>query len=211
MSRHRVAAFVDAIASDRRPRRFRPGAVDGRVIRAALLMRAARPGVETPRQDFVLELGRDLARRVDAADAGRTRGFSVRTRLLMGVAAAVSLIGGTAAVTTSFDHALVAAKSPAVRVATFKSGAGAPVGQIVAYRGSPSWVFMTVHNSGATGTVTCMISGRDGHVLATGAFVSHGGSGEWARTVSGDVGRFQDAIVVSPNGTTLATAHFSVS
>ena len=129
----------------------------------------------------------------------------------MGVAAAVSLIGGTAVVTTSVDHALVASKAPALRVATFKSASGANVGQIVAYRGSPAWVFMTIHNSGTTGTVACTITGRDGRVMATGAFVTSGGSGEWARTVSGDVGRFQNAVVVSPNGTTLATAHFSVS
>ena len=48
MNPRRVASFVDAVLSDRRPAPFKADPVDAGVLRVAIAMRAAQPGEAAP-------------------------------------------------------------------------------------------------------------------------------------------------------------------
>ena len=133
---------------------------------------------------------------------------------MVGAAAVVTMLGGTVAVTTTVDHALATASGrPAtsgqlLRVGTFESTDGRTVGQIVAYRGDPSWVFMSIRDPGVSGAIGCHILMDNGRTAAAGTFVVHDGVGQWARTVPADVDRFQGATLVTAAGSAVATASF---
>jgi hypothetical protein len=214
MNRRRVTSFVDAVVSDRRPGSFKGDPLDADVVRVAIAMRAARPGADIPEEQFVARLGDELGREVAAADATTARRVVTRrARLIVGGAAAVlSMLGGTVAATTTVDHALASAKvSPVtrlLRMGTFTSADGHAVGQIVAYRGDPSWVFMSFRDPEMNGAVRCQIEMDNGKTAATGTFEVHNGVGEWARPVSVDIDRVRGATLVTPAGSALATASF---
>jgi cytochrome b6-f complex iron-sulfur subunit len=61
VSTRRVAAFIEALLGNRRPRRFKPDAEDAEAMRAAIELRAARPGATLPRTEFVADLHQQLA------------------------------------------------------------------------------------------------------------------------------------------------------
>lgn len=215
MNRRRVAIFVDDMLSDRRPGRFKAGPVDADLLRTAIAMRAARPGEGVPEERFVAHLRQELAVEAggDATPAAGPR-ITRRARLLVGAAAVVTMMGGTVAATTTVNHSLAASSGHHVtqgqllRVGTFESSDGHAVGKIVAYRGDPSWVFMTIQAPGVNGTIGCQIQMDSGRMAAAGSFEVHNGVGQWARTVPVDVGRFRGATLVTGAGTALATATF---
>jgi hypothetical protein len=216
MNSRRVASYIDDVLADRRPGRFKGGRVDADVLRAAIAMRAARPGEEVPEERFVADLRHELAQEIrgGAESPGRPV-VTRRARFMVGAAAVVTMMGGAVAATTTVDHALAAAGGRALahgqllRMGTFQSTDGRNVGQIVAYRGDPSWVFMSIRAPGMNGTIGCQIQLDNGHTAAAGTFVVHNGVGQWARTVPADVGRFRGATLVTAAGSTVATASFS--
>ncbi|HLX87204.1 MAG TPA: hypothetical protein VKR22_01900 [Acidimicrobiales bacterium] len=126
-----------------------------------------------------------------------------------------AVMGGALAATAGVEYSLAAAgvthssQNQLLRVGTFESAQGRTIGQIVAYRGHPSWVFMSIRDGVMNGTVGCQIHLSNGHTAPTGIFVVNNGRGEWARTVSFDVGAFRNATLTSPQGATLATATFT--
>jgi nitrite reductase/ring-hydroxylating ferredoxin subunit len=69
MSTRRVAAFVEALLGNRRPRAFKPNVEDADAIRAAIELRAAQPGATLPRTEFVADLHKELARELEGASA----------------------------------------------------------------------------------------------------------------------------------------------
>jgi hypothetical protein len=77
------------------------------------------------------------------------------------------------------------------------------------YKGEPSWVFLNVHSSGVAGVYTCELQLADGTTVPVGTFALHDGSGVFVRIVKVDVGRLRGAKLVTPAGSTLATATFS--
>jgi hypothetical protein len=211
----RVASYIDDVLADRRPGRFKRGHVDAGVLRAAIVMRAASPGEEVPEERFVAGLRQELAQEIQGpAESPGRRVVTRGTRFMVGAAACLTMIGGTVAATTTVDHALAAASgripthSQLLRVGTFESTDGRTVGQIVAYRGNPSWVFMSIRDPGMNGTIGCHIQMDNGQTAAAGTFVVHNGMGQWARTVPADVGRFRGATLVTATGSALATASF---
>ena len=214
MNPRRVAAFVDALLSDRRPKAFKAGAIDAEVLRAAIAMRSGRPGEVSPDERFVARLRDELAMQARGAAGSRSRSsVTMRARLMLG-AAAVTVMGGTVAATTTMDH-LLAAGGPALstqsrllRVGTFRSTDGHTVGQLVAYRGNPSWVFMSIRDPGISGTFRCRVQMANGRTAATGTFVVRNGVGEFARTTSANIGRFRGATLVAPGGVVMARARF---
>ena len=133
-------------------------------------MRAARPGEGVPEERFVAHLRQELAVEERGAATPEARPIiKRRARLMVGAAAALTMLGGTVAATTTVNHSLAASsghhvtQSQLLRVGTFESPDGHAVGKIVAYRGDPSWVFMTIHALGVNGTIGCQIkmdSGR---------------------------------------------------
>jgi hypothetical protein len=215
MNTRAVSSFIDAVLSDRRPGRFKARSMDANVLRVAIAMRAARPGDGVPEERFVARLRQELALEVGGTDTAPARtGVTRRARLMMGAAAVVTMLGGTVAATTTVDHALAASSvshathGQLLRTGTFESTDGHVVGQIVAYRGNPSWVFMSIRAPGMNGSLRCQIELDNGHTAANGSFVVHNGVGDWARPISADIGRIRGATLVTSDGSALATASF---
>jgi hypothetical protein len=216
MKHRRVSSFIDDVLANRRPRRFRASVADAEILRTAITMQAARPGDGAPEPQFVDNLRKELALQAAEASPPPVRPVvSRRSRVLVGVAAAVTVIGGTAAATTGLEHGLAAAPAPKdaysqlLRMGTFESKDGHTIGEIVAYRGNPSWVLMSIRDPGLTGSVRCQIEMENGHSGPTGTFVLHSGVGQWARPIPVDIGRMRGATLVSSTGSTLATASFT--
>lgn len=70
MNARRVAAFVDALRRNRRPKAFQPDADDVEAMRAAIEINNAQPGAAIPSGEFVGELHRRLAEQLDQEGAG---------------------------------------------------------------------------------------------------------------------------------------------
>jgi nitrite reductase/ring-hydroxylating ferredoxin subunit len=61
----RMAAFVDDLIHNRRPRRFEASSEDVQALQGAALMRSAQPGADLPDSDFIERLGRQLRSQID--------------------------------------------------------------------------------------------------------------------------------------------------
>jgi hypothetical protein len=192
----------------------RPESVAGPGGRAAADDEPAPVGDDGPVGDDapVVELG---AHGHPRPESSARRARTLRWRVgLAAAAAATVLVGGTAAAVTAVDHhgspgPAQVADQTALRSGHFLAGDGRPVGQVNAYSGNPSWVFMNVDASGANGTYTCELELTNGSTVPVGQFDVHDGVGEWAHTVGVDVNRVKAAKLVTPSGLTLATATVS--
>lgn len=219
MTSRKLSAFIDAIAAGRRPKRFRADADDVAVLRAAVELRAARPGEAEPTPAFTDRLFQQLSERADNQPNPQvirpTRRPRARTALLV-AAAAVVLVGGTAVATetltnsaTTHDEAQVP-QGNALRTGTFQAADGQVLGQIVAYRGHPSWVFMNVDVPNYDGPIRCMLQVDDGSTVAFGTFTVTGGTGQFAKSIgSVDVGHLRGAKLVTFTGSPVAAATFA--
>jgi len=72
--------------------------------------------------------------------------------------------------------------------------------------GHPPWLWMTVHDSGTSGSVTCELLSPGGTSLRLGTFDLVDGSGSWAAPEP--AGRFAEAQLVAADGTVIGTATF---
>jgi hypothetical protein len=134
----------------------------------------------------------------------------------LAAAAVVALVGGTAAATEALTSrapahsAVQVPQADALRTGTFLTDDGQVLGQIVAYRGSPSWVFMNVAVPNYNGKVKCMLQVDDGSTVAFGTFTVQGGTGQFAKSIgSVDVGHLRGAKLVTPTGSPVADATFA--
>lgn len=149
----------------------------------------------------------------------RRPGWSQTRRMLAAAAVALAVVvsglggWGLRAVTAS------SASSPPARAlmstASLVSASHQTVGRIfvyVVYEGSTRWLYMSVDmDSGRTGTVTCELVGRDGHVIPLGKFWLNSGYGSWGSSSPLEHGSFTGARLVGAGGTVLATASFSMA
>ena len=225
-----LGAFIEAILGDRRPRRFSASPDDAEVLRVAIALRAGRAGEGSPDPDFVDSLHGQLAEQV--VDLPRAedevgprlvaRASTVRaprrTRPLRGLvgiaAAAAALVGGTVAATNALEQqshgtAPQVALGASVRFASLHGAGGRSLGQVYVHQGNPAWVFMTLDAGGTTGTVMCQLHLANGATLPVGRAQINGGRAQLAQSVALDVGQVRGARLVTPNGTTLASATFS--
>ena len=130
-------------------------------------------------------------------------------------AASVALIGGTFAATESFDQspanttAVGVPHGDALRTGTFEAPNGEVLGQIVAYNGHPSWVYMNVGVAKSTGTVMCKLQLNDGSIVAAGTIEIHGGTGELSKSIPVDIRRLRGAQLFTSTGAVLASATFA--
>jgi nitrite reductase/ring-hydroxylating ferredoxin subunit len=88
----RIAAFVDDLIHNRRPRRFKASAEEMEALRSAAELSSARPGTDLPDRDFIERLGRQLRSQMEA----RPQQASVTRRALLqtaGLAAAAGVAG----------------------------------------------------------------------------------------------------------------------
>lgn len=217
MTRRRVAAYIDALAEGRRPGELDADPEDLDILRTAIELRATRPGDSVPDEAFVSGLYEQLNEQAGSGVVPITRPTKVRRRrtAVVAVAAGLVLVGGTAAATEALSQASV---SPAavevphgtsVRTGTFESPDGRVMGQIVAYRGNPSWVFMNVGGSSYSGPIVCMLQVDNGSTVATGAFMLRDGKGELSKTIQVDVGHLRGARLVTSSGDVVAAATFA--
>jgi hypothetical protein len=217
MTNRRLSAFIDALVSGRRPGRFSAGPDDVQVLRTAIALRAARPGDAQPDQEFVSGLYEELASqaRPELGPNVRPAKFSRGRAALVAVAASVVLVAGTAAATEALDQgraapvAVAAPHGQVLRTATFETPGHRAVGQIVAYGGHPSWVFMNVDVAGYDGRIVCMLRNDRGSTVAAGAFEVHDGVGQFSRTLRVNFGRLRGARLVTPGGALVGSATFA--
>jgi len=216
MTTRRMSAFIDAIAAGRRPPwgRSQLEHDDLAVVRTAIELRAARPGDSIPNEDFVAGLHQQLAEELDPSQSPNIQSFP-RHRgraTLFAVAAAVALIGGTIAVTEATNQgrvtnvALPAPHGQALRTGTFETAHGQVLGQIVVYRGRPSWVYLNVNGANAFGSVKCELHMSNGAVVAAGTVHLRNGNGFLSHTVRVDAGQLRNATLYSPSGAVLGSA-----
>ena len=217
MSGRRLSAFIDALAAGRRPGRFRADPQDVALLHTAIELRAARPGEAQPDEQFVADLYQRLSDQAasptlpDAGPPARRRGRIA----LAAVAASAVLVAGTVAATEAFTHAqgtAVIALPPhgkVLRTGTFATADGRVLGQIVAYHGQPSWVFMNVDLPNYEGPITCQLQVEDGSTVAFGTFQVHQGIGQFSKIIRVDVPQLRGARLVTGTGATVASATFT--
>jgi hypothetical protein len=217
MTHRRLGAFLDAVAAGRRPRKVRLDPQEAPLAGTAIGLRAARPGEAAPTEAFVAGLHQRLAAEAASRDAPARPASPVRRCRIALVAAAASavLVGGSVAVTEAFvgsGATSVASHAPGtdvLRTGTFQTAGNQVLGQIVAYRGRPSWVFMTVDVPRYEGRITCELQVRDGSTVSFGHFAMRRGAGQFSKILRVDVRRLRGARLVSPTGAVVATATFS--
>lgn len=227
--RRGLAAFVEALVNERRPKGFPASAEDAKLARTAIALRAGRPGEGRPDEEFVADLHRQLVEqdrelanveeaggRLAQASAGRGRRRVPPLRGLAAVAAvAVALVGGTVMVTNAVDHPSrttspqAALGSSSLRFATIYAPGGSLVGEVYVHQGSPSWMFMSLHGAPSSGTVMCELRLADGVTVPVGTAQVRDGVAQLARSVNVDVRQLSGAMLVAPGGSTLARASFS--
>ncbi|MEO7195390.1 MAG: Rieske 2Fe-2S domain-containing protein [Pseudonocardiaceae bacterium] len=113
MSARGARRFIADLLRGRRPRPFRARETDVDELRAAIMLRAARPGEQAPSEEFVTDLHRRLAQAQTDQDVRRlpaagSRVDGTRRRLV----AATSIAAAAAAVGAVTDHTL-SGRSPA--------------------------------------------------------------------------------------------------
>jgi hypothetical protein len=83
------------------------------------------------------------------------------------------------------------------------------IGQIVAFRGHPSWVSMNVGAANYHGPIVCTLQVRSGATVAVGHWELHRGTNAFSKPILVDIGRLRGAKLVTPDGTVLASATFA--
>ncbi|MDP9091742.1 MAG: hypothetical protein M3N95_02060, partial [Actinomycetota bacterium] len=106
MTSRKLSAFIDAIATGRRLKRYRTAPEDVEILRAAIELRSARPGEAEPSAAFTEGLFRQLSEQTKQAEQQQQEPTPIRAATrqrartaLLAAAAVVALIGGTAAAT----------------------------------------------------------------------------------------------------------------
>jgi len=216
MTDRRLFAFIDALVAGRRPVPFKADPEDVEVLRAAIALRAARPGDAVPDDQFVSDLYDSLVEQADPSSAENT--YPIRKRrtrsALIAVAASVAMIGGTFAATESFDQspattaAFGAPHGDSLRTGTFVTASGEVLGQVVAYDGHPSWVYMNVGATQSTGTIMCKLQLNNGSIVSTGTIELHHGTGVLSKFIHVDIHRLRGAKLYTSTGAVLASATF---
>jgi hypothetical protein len=217
MTKHRLAAYLDALADGKRPDSFDVDPEDVDVLRTAISLRSARPGDAVPDDGFVDRLYEELAEEANPQVVSINRRGGVRRRrtVLAALAASLVLVGGTAVVTESLSQGVVtpaavpAPHGSSLRTGTFETADGRVMGQIVASQGNPSWVYLNVAGTNYNGSVVCKLQVKDGSTVATGVFGLHGGKGVLSKSVRVDVGQLRGAKLVTPSGAVVASATFA--
>jgi hypothetical protein len=127
--------------------------------------------------------------------------------LVTGTVVATQALQGPAAAPAATAHVPQAAD---LRTATFQTTDGRVLGQIIAYRGHPSWVFMKVSIPNYDGRIECTLQVADGTTVAFGNFTVHAGVGTFGKEIGGvNVSQLRGAQLVGPAGSAVAAATFA--
>ncbi len=127
---------------------------------------------------------------------------------LASAAAVVALLVGLSVGWSIGSPSGTAHPTEAVATAALKERGNA-VGSVATYGGSEPWMIVTMHGSSANGMLTCEVVTDNGVTHKIGTFSATYGYAAWdapLRVAPQDV---QKAVVVSSNGTVIATASLS--
>ena len=215
--RRQLFAYLDALAAGRRPGTLRADSEDIDVLRTAIELRAARPGDAAPDQQFVSDLYQELSDQASSSVVPIDRPAKARRGrvALVSIVAGVALVGGTVIATEAIDQgalapaAVQAPQGSQVRTATFETADSRVMGQIVAYGGNPSWVYMNVDVPNYDGKIICTLQAKSGSIVDAGVFELHRGMGAWSKTIRVDIGQLRGAKLVTSSGATVAAATFA--
>lgn len=158
---------------------------------------ASLPGLSPPRA------GRDTASRPRSGGHRLVLAAAAVVVLLAGAAGGWAMATATGARSGGADVSHQA--SGPLEEATFFS-AGRPVGQMYAYWGSSSWVYMSVQQPAWSGRYSCELVESDGTVVTLGSFEVHDGAGWWAVPVHLQRASIRDAHLLDASGHVVATA-----
>ncbi len=134
----RIAAFVDDLIHNRRPRRFKASPEEMEALQGAAALRSAQPGADLPDADFIERLGRQLRSQMGPAP----RQVSVTRRALLRTAGLAAAAGVAGAVV---DRTIVSQRRGEQATLTPDNGtwravaavADVPVGQAVRFSSGP--------------------------------------------------------------------------
>jgi nitrite reductase/ring-hydroxylating ferredoxin subunit len=170
MTVHGLTRYIEDLIRSRRPRRFKASEDDAAMIRAAITLRAARPGSGEPTDEFVSSLHKKLAAELDPPPVRRAAG--ARRTFLRAAAAA----GGAAAAVAAgagIDHAVTSRTAP--------EPAPVPAGTLTPSHG----IWLTVAHSAdlpdgavrpfTVSAVTGFIERADGQLRAVSGVCTHQG------------------------------------
>jgi len=216
VSDRRLSSYIDALIAGRRPAPFPADPEDVEAVRTAIELRAARPGDAAPDEKFVSDLFESLSKRADSSEG--TNVIPIKPRrvraALFAAAASVMLIGGTFVATANIDHspattaAIGVPRGQTLRTGTFETSSGEVLGQVVAYDGHPSWVYMNVGASQSTGTIVCKLQLNNGAIVSTGTIELRNGTGVLSKYIHVDIHRLRGAKLFTSTGAVLASATF---
>jgi hypothetical protein len=212
----RLSSYIDALIAGRRPAAFRADPEDVETVRTAIELRAARPGDAVPDEQFVSDLFESLNKRADSSVDSNVIPIKPRRvrAALFAAAASVMLIGGTFVATANIDHspattaAIGVPRGETLRTGTFETSSGEVLGQVVAYDGHPSWVYMNVGASQSTGTILCKLQLNNGAIVSTGTIELRNGTGVLSKYIHVDIRRLRGAKLFTSTGAVLASATF---
>jgi hypothetical protein len=212
----RLSSYIDALIAGRRPAPFPADPEDVEAVRTAIELRAARPGDAVPDDQFVSDLYESLTKRADSSTSSNVTPIKKRRAraALFAAAASVMLIGGTFAATASINHspattaAITAPRGQTLRTGTFETPSGEVLGQVVAYDGHPSWVYMDIGVSQTSGRILCKLQLKNGSIVSTGTIELRQGTGVLSKYVHVDIRQLRGAQLFSPTGSVLASATF---
>jgi Rieske Fe-S protein len=97
--------YVDDLLRGRSPKRFQPDDFEGAQIRTAIELRAARPGDDLPREEFLTDLHRRLAEQMDGKTEVAPKPIQNPTRRYVLVGTSAAAAAAVAAV--SIDRAVI--------------------------------------------------------------------------------------------------------
>lgn len=114
MTRRGVRKYVDDLLAGRRPESFPADDFEAAQIRTAIELRAARPGADEPRPEFVSDLKSRIAQQLSHEGTGepapaRQGPSATRRQVIVGTAAAAT----AAVVAVSIDHVVTGRSIPA--------------------------------------------------------------------------------------------------
>jgi nitrite reductase/ring-hydroxylating ferredoxin subunit len=104
-----VNRYIEDLIRSRRPRRFRAREEEAEMARAAITLRAARPGSGEPAEEFITALHKKLAAELDPPPARRVVGAR-RAFLRAATAAGAAAVAGASG--AGIDHALTSRPAP---------------------------------------------------------------------------------------------------
>ena len=157
----RIAAFVDDLIRNRRPRRFEASAEEMEALRAAVELRTARPGADVPDQEFIDRLGRQLRSRMEP----KRQPTSVTRRTLLRTAGLAAAAGVAGAV---IDRTIVSPPSGGQATLTPSSGTWRPVAALADVPAGQALRF-------SSGPVEGVIVNDGGSIKAVSAVCTHQG------------------------------------